>query len=94
MRATIRTLNTTSTLSNVGGSIVGGAQTHIQALLPALVESGHVVAVLHEDAENVPVPTILDQVSGITTWRIAKKTIGWNWTKLSLGNQTLLTTMA
>ena len=64
----IRILITTSTLS-----IVGGAQTHIQALLPALVESGHLVAVLHEDAETAPGATIVDQVPGITIWCIAKK---------------------
>jgi glycosyltransferase involved in cell wall biosynthesis len=63
----IRILITTSNLS-----IVGGAQTHIQALLPALVEAGHVVAVLHEDVETAPGATIVDQVPGIMTWRIAK----------------------
>ena len=68
MEIFIRILITTSTLS-----IVGGAQTHIQALLPALVESGHLVAVLHEDAETAPGATIVDQVPEITTWCIAKK---------------------
>ena len=68
MEIFIRILITTSTLS-----IVGGAQTHIQALLPALVESGHVVAVLHEDAGAAPGATIVDQVPEITTWCIAKK---------------------
>jgi glycosyltransferase involved in cell wall biosynthesis len=61
-------LITTSTLS-----IVGGAQTHIQALLPALVESDHVVAILHEGASNAFDATIVDQVPGITTWCIANK---------------------
>ena len=68
MEIFIRILITTSTLS-----IVGGAQTHIQALLPALVESDHVVAVLHEDAGTARGATIVDQVPEITTWCIAKK---------------------
>ena len=68
MEIFIRILITTSNLS-----IVGGAQTHIQALLPALVESGHVIAILHEGAEAGPGATIVDQVPGITTWCIANK---------------------
>lgn len=52
---------------------MGGAQTHLQALLPALVESGHEVAVLHEGICKTSGATIIDQVPELITWCIAKK---------------------
>jgi glycosyltransferase involved in cell wall biosynthesis len=59
----MKVLISTSTVS-----IVGGVQTHIQALLPMLTNSGIEVGLLHEGIKNANPSKITDQVPSVPSW--------------------------
>jgi len=54
--------------------VVGGAETHLQTLLPLLQAAGHEIAVVYEE-HLAGRDTIIDQVPDVSRWQISPATV-------------------